>query len=417
MRYISLLKNKLNSPLVTNFFSLFILQGANYLFPLLTVPYLFRTLGVETFGLINFATAFIQYFAIFTDFGFNLSATKYIAENRDDKEKVRDHFANVLGAKLILFLIGLLVLIFIVNIFDTFSVNKFVFILSYGTILGSVLLPFWLFQGMEEMGYITKITIVTRTLAIIPVFIFVKSDEDYLLVPFFYSIGAILSGVIGLYVAHSKLKITIGFSILSFSSILKTLKESSVFFISRISVSLYTVSNTFILGLVLGNIAVGYYVAAEKLYSALQSMYFPLSNALYPYIVKSKNIFAFKKIFIAVVLVNTIGVLIFIFGANFLLNVIYTKIDIQSVNVLKILFVGCLVSVPSVLLGYPLLGALGFTKYTNLTVIISSIFHVIGLVFLFSFNYITIYSVAILVVVTESLVLILRIKGVKKYIV
>lgn len=411
------IKNNFNSSLVSNFFSLVILQGANYLFPLLTVPYLFRTLGVETFGLINFSTAFVQYFAILSDFGFNLSATKYIAANREDKDKRDKYFVNVLIAKLMLFLCGLVILLLIINFVDKFSENKAVYLLSYGSVLGSVLLPTWFFQGMEQMRYITKITIVTRTLAIIPIFFLVKSDTDFLLVPIFYGLGAIAAGLIGIYIVRVNFKLKFNFNKLSFSSVIDCLKESVDFFLSRLSLSLYTISNTFVLGMVLGNTAVGYYAAGEKLYMAVQSMYGPLNQALYPYMVKHRNILIFKKIFFAVVLINCIVIPIGIYKSEFIMHFIYSTIDFESVSILKILLGACLITVPSILLGYPFLGAFGHTRYTNLTVIISSVFHVSMLVLLVLFNSLTVYTVASLVVTTELIVLILRIRGVKKFLI
>lgn len=410
------IKNSLNSSLVSNFFSLVILQGANYLFPLLTIPYLFRTLGVGNFGLISFATAFVQYFVILTDFGFNLSATKYIAANRDDVEKRDSYFRNVIVAKLLLFLLGLVILLVLINLVDKFSENKAVYLWSYLSVLGAVLTPIWFFQGMEEMKYITKITIITRALAIIPIFIFVKSDADYLFVPFFYAIGSVLAGFIALNVVRKRFGVSINFAKATLFGIIQCLKESSEYFISRISVSLYTVSNTFILGLVLGNVAVGYYAAAEKLYMAIQSMYGPLNNALYPYMVKHKNIAMFKKIFGTVVLVNCIGIPICIYEATFIMQLIYKGVAVDSIIVFKILLGACLITVPSILLGYPLLGAFGYSRYTNFTVIISSLFHVAMLALLIVFDSITVYSVASLVVVTELIVLGMRTRGFVKFI-
>ena len=410
------IKNSFNSSLISNFFSLVILQGANYIFPLLTVPYLFRTLGVETFGLVNFATAFTQYFLIFTDFGFDLSATKYIAANRDNEQKRNSYFVNVLLSKFFLFFTGFIILLVIVFSFERFYVNKELYLLSYGSVLGTVLLPTWFFQGMEQMKYITKITILIRSISIIPIFFFVRSDSDYLLIPVFYNVGSIVAGLTALYYAYYKFGASLNLrKEFRINNIIQTLKDSFEFFISRISLSLYTISNSFVLGLVLGNTAVGYYTAAEKLFVSLQSLYSPLNQALYPYMIKNKNISVFKKIFIGIVVLNCIGIPLLIFEADLIMKIIYKSVDIDSSNVLKILLGACLITVPSVLLGYPLLGAFGFTRYTNLTVIISSLFHVLMLVLLVLSDNLTIYTVAGLVVFTELIVLLLRVIGVKKY--
>ncbi|HHP0238096.1 TPA: oligosaccharide flippase family protein, partial [Escherichia coli] len=82
--------------LLKNFFSLSMLQGLNYLIPIITMPYLFRTLGPYYFGVLAIATAAINYLVVITDYGFNFIATKDISVNRENKEKLIEIYSSVL---------------------------------------------------------------------------------------------------------------------------------------------------------------------------------------------------------------------------------------------------------------------------------------------------------------------------------
>lgn len=77
---------------------------------------------------------------------------------------------------------------------------------------------------------------------------------------------------------------------------------------------------------------------------------------------------------------------------NFIFSLLFTqKIGIETIKIFHIFLVANLFAVPSILFGYPFLGALGHTKFTNNSVIISSFYHIIGLIILVIFNKLTIY--------------------------
>jgi PST family polysaccharide transporter len=70
----------LDRGLARNVASLYGVQFANYLLPLITIPYLTRVLGVATWGLVAFAQAFGAYASIGIEYGFHLSATRAVAK-------------------------------------------------------------------------------------------------------------------------------------------------------------------------------------------------------------------------------------------------------------------------------------------------------------------------------------------------
>jgi PST family polysaccharide transporter len=97
-----------------NFMYLSILQGMNLLLPLITFPYLVRVLGIEKFGLIMFAQAFIVYFSMLADYGFNLSGIREVSSNRNNKNKLIKIFSSIMIARFVLVLIGLIFLTIVV---------------------------------------------------------------------------------------------------------------------------------------------------------------------------------------------------------------------------------------------------------------------------------------------------------------
>ncbi len=408
--YISRLRT---NPMFTNFVSLVLLQGVNYLLPLISIPYLFRTLEVEQFGLVNFGYAFTQYFIMFTDFGFNLSATKYISQHRDNPVQINTYLNSAMLGRLILCVISFLILLGLTFTFDRFQKDAFFYLLYFGMVIGNVMFPMWFFQGMETMKYITVFNLLAKSISIIPFFFFIKAPQHYIYAPACYSFGYILAGLFSLYFVYVKMGMK--WFIPSFTSIYVTLKDSGTYFLSRASLSLFTTSNSFVLGLVCGNVAVGYYSAAEKLYQAYNQLLLPFNGVLFPHIAKSHDVRFFKKIFRWISTVNIFTVILALAFSGLIIHLVYNPDDNYSLEVFRILLCGCVVTVPSMLLGYPFLAAMGHPLYTNWTVMFTSCIHLVGLLTLYLTGTLSIYTVAALVVFSECLLISLRIYGVSKY--
>lgn len=281
-RVTDLLRDAAKKRLLENFFSLSILQGANYILPLITLPYLVRVLGPEKYGLIAFAQSFIQYFVILTDYGFNLSATREISINRDDKEKISQIFSSVMVAKFLLGILSFIVLVLSLAFIPRFRSEWLIYVLTFGIVVGNILFPVWFFQGMESMKYITILNITAKLIFTACIFVFIGGKSDYIYVPLINSLGYLVTGWLSLRIIFSKFGVKL--IIPKIQAIKHQLKEGWYIFISTVAISLYTTSNTFILGLFTSNTVVGYYSAAEKIVKALQGILTPLSQTVYPYI-------------------------------------------------------------------------------------------------------------------------------------
>lgn len=404
---------KENKRLLENFLSLGALQVVSYALPLINLPYLSRVLGVEKFGLVFFAFAFMQYFIIITDYGFCLSATREIAVNRHNQNNLSNIFNSINTLKFLLLLLSFIILLVCVIFVPKLQENWLVFILSFLMVVGNAIYPVWFFQGMERMKYITFLNILAKTIFVVLIFVFVKHESDYIIVPLFNSLGFLISGLIGFLFAVKKFNLKLYLP--SWKSIIKQFKYSSEFFISRVSVSAFNNTNSFCLGLISSNIMVGFYVAAEKIYFALSGLQGPLNQALYPFIAKHKDIQLFKKIYCIAVILNTfICAFMFIFAKYFII-IFYGAEMVNAYRILRIFCFGTLIAVPHMLIGYPLLGGMGYTKEVNASVVIASIIHICGLAILYFTGYMNIYSIAIMATCTEYIVFAMRFYWVRKY--
>ena len=406
---INIFEDKNKKRLVENVFSLSVLQVANFILPLVTIPYLVRVLGAEKFGLVMFAYAFNQYFVMLVDFGFSLSATREIALNRNDPQKISEIFWSIIVIKTVFLMFCFIVLVSVVSYFDKFKIDYQVYLLSYGVAVGQAYFPVWFYQGMEKMKFVTMLNVIAKLIFALLLFVVVNKPDDYTYVPLMNSLGFISASVISFYLVIKVFNVK--FVVPNLLFMLLMLKKSYQFFISRAAVSFYTNSNAFVIGLVLGNVSVGYYIAAEKLFNAIGALYVPLSDSLYPYMSKRKDIKTYKAVFVAASTSNLV-ICIFVFFFSFkIISLIYGPGFEQSASLLELFAILACIFVPSVLLGYPLLAAMGYPGYANYSIVIAAIVHVAML--LAFMPILSLELVVILLIITQSVVIVFRIIGVR----
>jgi len=407
--------------LLSNFMSLSVLQGANYVLPLITLPYLVRVLGPEKYGLIAFAQAFIQYFNILTDYGFNLSATREISIHRDNAQKVSEIFSSVMIIKFCLFVLSFVIMSIIVFSFWKFRQDWPIYYLTFGMVVGQLLFPVWFFQGMEKMKYITFLNITSRLIFTFAIFVFIRQTSDYIYVPLLNLFGYLVAGALALRIVFRGFKV--GFKVPSYSSLIHQLKEGWYIFISTMAISLYTVSNTFILGIFTNNTIVGYYSGAEKIIKAVQGVLSPISQTIYPHISKlaseSKDQalrFIRKMTFLVGGGSFVLSLIVFIF-ADTIVRILLGSQYLESIAVLRILsFLPFIIGLSNIF-GVQTMLAFDLKKgFSNILISASIINIILAFILVPIYKHIGI-SFAVIIsetFVTSSMFLFLQNKGIKK---
>lgn len=382
----NIFKSKEYKRILENMISLTGLQFASYILPLITLPYLTLVLGPEKFGLTQYAISLITYFQFFTDYGFNLSATRELAICRDDNQKISQIFSSVMFIKLCLCILSFIILLLIVMFIPKFNEDSYVYILTFGMVIGYMLFPTWLFQGLEYMRYTSILNIIGKIVFTVLIFIFIHDTTDYMLVPLINSLGYILVGILGIYIALTKFNIKI--TIPSIRDIKYHLREGWYVFISTIAINMYTTTNTFLLGLLTNNTFVGYYSIAEKIILAVNGLLNPISQALYPFISrtvktydKTRSIEFIRKITKIMTLVGIVlSAGLFIFAKPIIL-LLFGQSYVNSVIILQIISIVPLAVSLSTVFGVETMLTFNYKKaFTSIVMIGGIIDIVLGII-------------------------------------
>ena len=280
IRFKILSKNKL----FENIVALGTIKGLEYILAFVTFPYLVRVLQVEYYGMIVFSQSIINYFVLFTDYGFNLLGPKEIAQQSSKTEQCRV-LINIFLAKLMLLICWTVVFIIGLLILEYFrDTNIELYAIVYLTVIGNVLFPVWFFQGIQQMRYITFVNIVARVFSVIGIFLFVKEQQDYLLAAFCQSITPMVAAACSWVIICKQYSDVIPKP--NKTGIKSELKEAWPIFASNIAINLYTASNIVFLGFLTNNTIVGYFSGAKKIIDNVTQLFSPISQAIYPHVSK-----------------------------------------------------------------------------------------------------------------------------------
>lgn len=389
-----------NKNIVNNTIMLMIFNIAKIVFPFITLPYLTRILTTDSYGTVAYVKTVMSYMQIFVDFGFVLSATKDIVKNKENKNKLEFVIGDTMIARIILGLIGFFVVLILSLALPILKENLLFTMLSYVVVFESIFLMDFLFRGLEKMHVITIRFIVMKLISTALTFVLIKNDSNLLLIPILDILSSSIA-ILLVFFEIKKLKLKMHFS--GIKNAITSIKKSFIYFISNVASTSFNALSTIIIGIYVSPTDVAYWSVCMQIIGSIQACYSPISDGIYPEMIRSKNISIIKKVLKIFLPIIGLGCIATYFLAKPVLLVLGGEKYLPAVPVLQLLIPNLFVGFLSIIFGWPTLGAIGKEKETTISTVSSIALNIVLLVILIITNTFNLYTIAIVRIITECM--------------
>lgn len=399
---------KIHEAFFKNVFWMYLLQMAQYVLPFITFPYLTRTLRPESFAVYAFVIAFMGLIGIVVNFGFNLSGTRAVSAVRNNKEDVSRIVGEITYVRLTVAGVLLLVVCGVCPFVELLRDNTLFSILSYvGIVLGAIL-PDFVFQSYEKMKSLTTRYVLTKSLSVVGIFLFIHGPDDLIKV----AVINIVCGLVGYLWTLSAMRKTFDVTTdwKAIGGVFKQLRMSALYCFSCLSSSLFSGFITVTIGIVLPDKTdVAYWSLAITAITAVQMLYSPIADSLYPHIINGRDLgFAYRLGLIAAPFL-LVGTALFVCLSDFIVAVLGGPEYAPAARILVWLSPILPISFYGIFIGWPILGAIGEVKLLTMSTVISGLTNFILMSALILFNISSMVLVCAIRCFVEFLMLVLRV--------
>lgn len=256
-----------------------LLTLSNILFPIITFPYVSRILQAEGVGKVTFITSIVAYFALFAQLGIPTYGIRACARARDDRKKLTKIVQELFLINLVMTIISYFTLLIVYFSVDRLREDGMLFLVISLTIIFNQFSMEWLYKGLEEYRYITIVSILFKTIALVMMFLFVKSADDYIIygaISIFALSASSILNFINIRKHVDFYKISGGYEFV------KHIRNILIFFALTCAITIYTNLDTVMLGFIHDDLAVGYYTTSIKIKAILLSVVTSLGVVVLP---------------------------------------------------------------------------------------------------------------------------------------
>lgn len=382
------------------------LQLIKYVMPLLTLPYLTRVLEPQGYAIYAYVISFMTFAQTFVEFGFNLSGTKQVVEARDSRALGRVT-GSITQARLTLCVLAGIACVIIGAFIPIMCENALYSCLAYIAVCGRALAPDFLFQGKEQMAPITVRYFLSKGTSTVLTFVFVHSMADILWVP----VLDIAASAIALAWSFSSARKMFGLEIewVAPRVFLKELARSGYYCLSNMSSTAFSGFTTLLIGIAIKDPAqISYWSLSMTAIGAVQSLYSPIINSLYPHMVAQGDFGFAKQLALISVPFVCGGTVLFFVLSEFLMLVLGGAEYLPGAYVLRLVTPVLVFSFYGMFFGWPVLGAVGRVKELTATTLVSSLASIVVLVAVTAAGIASVAVFAVVRSLTEAFMCVLR---------
>ncbi|MBP3367315.1 MAG: oligosaccharide flippase family protein [Treponema sp.] len=394
-----------HSKFLENATMLLLLNITKLILPFVSLPYLTRVLSTDAYGTVAYVKSVIGYMQVLVDFGFILSSTKDIVASLDDKAELNKTVGNIFAARLLISTAAFLLLGVLLLVLPILRDCRLFAVLSFLPVFLSIFLFDFVFRGLEKMHVITIRYLVMKSISTVLIFFIIKKDSDIIKIPLIDSFSSLLA--VFLVFANLK-KEHINLRISAFSDILKKVHESFLYFLSSVAAQSFNALNTIVAGIFLAKTDIAFWSVSLQIIGAVQILYSPITDAIYPEMLRTKRISAIKKILCIFQPVVFIGCAVAWLLAEFGMKIVGGSQYVMAAPVFRLLIPVLFFSFPGMVLGWPALGAIGKVREVTISTVFSMIFQIMGLAVLVFFRRFSLVCIVVLRSIAEFVLLAIR---------
>lgn len=386
----------------------YVLQILKYLFPLLLIPYLTRVLGTEGYAVYAYVLSFMGVVQTIADFGFTLSGTKKVVDLRGDTAALSRLVGAITVARLML-LCGLFVCVMVVTRFIPIMAENTVYVIwAFFATAGRTVLPDFIFQGNERMGPLTTRYFASKGVQVALTILLVRGPGDLILV----AVADVLSEIVDIAWSYRAQKRMFGVGIArpTFKESFEELRISAIYCVSNVSSSLFSGFTTVIIGLAItSKTDIAFWSLTLTTVNAVQSLYTPIANSLYPHMIKNRDFGFARKLALVALPALILGTVAYCALSKPIMLVLGGPEYVGGAHVMWMISPIFIFSFYGILIGWPVLGAMGHVKELTVSTLFTGIVNVVSLLALYLTGLITLGVICVVRWGCDALLLLARV--------